>query len=161
MGKLLPGKQILIVDDEIDVLESLAELLIMCDVTKADTFEKAKEYLECKRFDIVVLDIMGVNGYELLEIATKENMIAVMLTAHALSPKNIVKSFKGGAASYLPKEEMDNIVDFLEEILEVKETSQHVWARWLDRWGAYCDKKFGINWQDEDEEFWEKFKSGI
>lgn len=161
MGKLLSGRRILIVDDEIDVLESLAELLTMCEVTKADTFDKAKKYLESERFDIVVLDIMGVNGYELLEIATKENMITVMLTAHALSPKNIVKSFKGGAASYLPKEAMDNIVDFLEEILEAKETNRHVWARWLDRWGAYCDKKFGIDWQKEDEEFWEKFKGGI
>jgi len=33
-----------------------------------------------------------------------------MVTAHALSPEKIIKSYKGGAASYIPKEEMGDIV---------------------------------------------------
>ncbi len=40
---LLGGKRILIVDDEPDVLEALADLLSMCDVVKASTFDEAKE----------------------------------------------------------------------------------------------------------------------
>jgi DNA-binding NtrC family response regulator len=155
---LLEGKRILIVDDEPDVLETLEELLHMCDVTKASNFEEAKNLLEFEYYDMAILDIMGVDGFELLEIARERDVIAVMLTAHALSPENIVRSYREGAASYLPKEEMANIATFLEEIWEAKDKGKHFWWRWLDRWGAYYDRKFGADWKDEDKEFWEKFK---
>jgi DNA-binding NtrC family response regulator len=155
---LLDSKKILIVDDEPDVLETLEELLSMCDVTRASAFEEAKNLLEYEYFDMAILDIMGVDGFELLEIARERNVIAVMLTAHALSPENIVRSYKEGAASYLPKEEMAKIATCLEEILEAKEKGKHFWWRWLDRWGSYYDKKFGDDWKDEDKEFWEKFR---
>ena len=155
---LLDGKRLLIVDDEPDVLETLEELLHMCEVVKASTFEEAKDLLEYEYFDMAILDIMGVDGFDLLEIARERNVIAVMLTAHALSPKNVVRSYKEGAASYLPKEEMAHIATFLEEIWEAKEKGKHFWWRWLDRWGAYYDKKFGEDWKEEDKEFWEKFR---
>jgi len=159
--KRLDGKSVLIVDDEPDVLETLAQLLTMCEVRNATTYEEAERLLETETFDIAVLDIMGVDGYKLLEISKRKGVIAVMLTAHALSPAHIVKSFKGGASSYLPKDEMVNIADFLEEVLEAKEKGKHFWWRWLDRWGAYYEKKFGPDWQKEDKEFWEKFKYWI
>jgi DNA-binding NtrC family response regulator len=158
---LLDGKSVLIVDDEPDVLETLAQLLSMCHVKKATTYGEAKRLLEEEEFDLAVLDIMGVDGYKLLEISNSKGVIAVMLTAHALSPAHIVKSFKGGAASYLPKDQMANIADFLEELLEAKEKGRHFWSKWLDRWGDYYDKKFGPEWQSEDKEFWEKFKYWI
>jgi len=155
--KLLDGKRVLIVDDEPDVLETLVQLLYMCDVQKASSFEEAKKLLETKAFDIAVLDIMGVDGYKLLEISKKRDLMAVMLTAHALSPDNIVKSFKGGAASYLPKEKMAQLAEFLEELLEAKKKGKNFWWRWLDRWDSYYENKFGPDWQKKDKEFWEKF----
>jgi DNA-binding NtrC family response regulator len=155
--KLLDSKRVLIVDDEPDVLETLAQLLTTCKVLKAATFGDARKLLEEEELDIVVLDIMGVDGYGLLEIANQRGVIAVMLTAHALSPEDVVKSFKGGAASYLPKDEMTHIADFLEEVLEAKERGKHYWWRWLERWGSYYEKKFGPDWQKKDKEFWEKF----
>ena len=158
---LLDGKKILIVDDEPDVLESLEELLPMCDVVKASTFSKAKELLESQYFDMAVLDIMGVDGYKLLEIAKERKVIAVMLTAHALSVDDTVKSYKDGAASYVPKDEMANITDFLEDILEAREKGGNFWWRWLDRLGTYYEKKFGADWQKNDEEFWENFRGRI
>ena len=130
----------------------------MCHIAKATSFDEAKRLLETQEFDIAILDIMGVDGYELLEIAKNREVVAVMLTAHALSPEDTVKSFEGGAASYVPKEEMANISTFLEEILEAKEKGKHFWWRWLDRWGAYYDKKFGEDWKDKDKEFWDKFR---
>ena len=150
-------KRILIVDDEPDVLETLEELLTMCDVVKATSFEKAKELLETQYFDIAILDIMGVDGYQLLDIANQRDVIAVMLTAHALSPDNVVKSYKEGAASYLPKDEMANITTFLNDILEAKEQGKNLWWRWFDRLGSFFERKFGPDWQKEDKEFWEKF----
>lgn len=154
---LLDNKRVLIVDDEPDVLETLEDLLPMCDVVKAFTFEEAKELLETQYFHIAILDIMGVDGYKLLEIANKREVIAVMLTAHALSPEHTVKSYKEGAASYIPKEEMANITTFLNDILEAKEKGKNFWWRWLDRMCSYYDEKFGPDWQKKDEDFWRKF----
>ena len=158
---LLDGKRILTVDDEPDVLESLEELLPMCDVVKASSFNEAKELLESQYFDMAILDIMGVDGYELLEIAREKKVIAVMLTAHALSVEDTVKSYKEGAASYVPKDEMANITAFLEDILEAKEKGQNFWWRCLNRLGTYYEKKFGADWQNKDKEFWEDFRNRI
>lgn len=159
---LLDGKKVLIVDDEHDVLEALEELLSMCDIAKASTFEEAKELLESRNFDIAVLDIMGVHGYALLEIANKKNITAVMLTAHAFTPDNLVKSIKEGAASYLPKEEMTNIATFLIDVLEAKEKGKDTWGPWQERLPtSYFEKRWGAAWQDSDKEFWEKFRAGI
>ena len=80
---LLEGKKILIVDDEPDILAVLEDLLDMCELVKASSFEEAKTYLETQSFDIAVLDIMGVDGYGLLEIAKQKNIPALMLTAQA------------------------------------------------------------------------------
>ena len=78
----------------------------------ATTFEEAKKRLEAEYFDIAILDIMGVDGYKLLETAIEKKVITVMLTAHALSVEGTVKSFKEGAVSYVPKEKMANITTF-------------------------------------------------
>jgi len=72
-------------------------------VTKASTFEEARAHLENQVFDIAILDIMGVNGYELLELAIKKNVIAPMVTAHALSPEHTVTSFRKGPRFSFPR----------------------------------------------------------
>ena len=157
---LLEGKRILVVDDEIDVLETLEELLPMCDVLKASTFDDASDLLDPGYCDIAILDIMGVAGFKLLEIANKRGVMAVMLTAHALTPDNIVRSYRGGAASYIPKDGMNDIQVFLNDILEAKEKGKSLWWRWLERLANVWEKKFGRDWQAHDKEFWKKFKSG-
>jgi len=154
---LLEYKRVLIVDDEPDILDTLEEELSMCDVVKAQSFEEAKELLETQYFDIAVLDIMGVNGYRLLEIAKDKGVLAVMLTAHALSPEDTVKSFKEGAALYVPKDKLMDMPTYLNDVLEAQEQGKKVWWRWLDRFGAYYNKKFGANWRKVDEDFWKNF----
>ncbi len=153
-NNFLNYKRVLIVDDEPDVLETLEQLLPMCDVVKASSFDEAKEFLESQYFDIAILDIMGVDGYKLLDIANERNVMAVMLTAHALSVDNTVKAFKEGAASYVPKEEMPNITTYLNDILEAKQKGKKFWWRWIDRFASFYDQKFGPDWRDKDKEFW-------
>jgi len=153
----LEGKKVLIVDDEPDILETLQELLDMCHLEKASSFNEAKALLENKPFDMAILDIMGVDGYKLLEIANQKKVIAVMLTAHALSVEDTIKSYKEGAASYVPKDEMSNITTFLEDILEAKEKGKHFWWRWMDRLASYYDEKFESDWRDKDKNFWRSF----
>lgn len=151
----LENKRILIVDDEPDVLESLEELLHMCDVVTASNFEQADQLLETQAFDIAILDIMGVDGYQLLETARKKSITTVMLTAHALSPDNIKKSHKGGASSYIPKEEMVNIETFLLDVLKAEQEGKNPWTTWYERFESFCERKFGLGWDKDDQKFWE------
>jgi DNA-binding NtrC family response regulator len=157
--KRLEGKRVLIVDDEPDILDTLEALLPMCHVAKASTFEEAKKFLETEHFDIAILDIMGVDGYQLLDIAKKRDVIPVMLTAHAFSIENTIKSYRKGAASYVPKDEMFRIATFLNDILEAKEKGENFWWRWLDRLGSYYERKFGRDWQGKEKDFWRNFPS--
>jgi len=150
-NSLLQGKKILIVDDEPDVLEALEDLLDMCEVVKASSYDDAKNHLESRYFDMAIFDIMGVNGFELLKIANEKKVTAVMLTAYALSPENTEKAYNMGAASYIPKEEVVEIATYLIDVLEAQEQGQHAWWRWLDRFGSLYDKKFGTSWRKKQK----------
>jgi len=155
--KFIAGKKILIVDDEKDVLDQLTELLEMCRIDTADSFEAAKELLESEPYDIAVLDIMGVKGFELLAIANQHGIPALMLTAHGLSEENLKKSAEEGAYYYAPKEKMGDIILFVADVLEAREKKKSPWVRWADRLGAYYDRKFhGTGWREKEKAFWEK-----
>jgi DNA-binding response OmpR family regulator len=153
--KMLKGKRVLIVDDEPDVLELLTELLDMCKLDPASSFEEAKELLENNYYHLAVLDIMGVQGYELLEIANKREIPALMLTAHAISEEHLKKSIQKGASFYAPKDEINNIATFVADVLEAKEKNRNVWAKWYERLSGFCDRRFGPNWKEQDPEFWD------
>ncbi|UCG66591.1 MAG: response regulator [Deltaproteobacteria bacterium] len=159
--KILRGKKVLIVDDEQDILDLLVQLLSACMVDPASSFEEAKRLLETENYDIAVLDIMGVRGFELLEIANKRGIPALMLTAHALSEESLRKSAEDGASYYVPKDEIGKIDVFVADVIEAREKKKNPWARWAERLGGFFDKKFsGPNWREQQREFWEeKLKS--
>ena len=160
--KLLDGKRVLAVDDEQDVLDTLVDLLPMCEMVTALSFEEAKELLESQPFDMVILDIMGVDGYGLLDIATRKNIPAVMLTAHAWSPDNLVRSIKEGAVAYLPKEELTNITDYLVDVLTAQKEGRNPWESWHERLPAsYFERRWGAAWKDADREFWDTFRASL
>ena len=150
---LLAGRRILIVDDETDILETLEDSLPTCDVVKASTFDEAEMLLQTQHFDMAILDIMGVAGFKLLEIANSKKIMAVMLTAHALNPKTLVQSYREGAASYIPKERMNDIEIFLNDILEAKQKGRSTWSRWFERFGSFFEKRFGSRWPGKDKPF--------
>ena len=81
--------------------------------------------------------------------------MAVMLTAHALSPEDTIKSYKKGAASYIPKDEMGNISTFLNDIFEAKEQGKSTWWRWFERFASFYDNRFGPDWKKKDKDFLE------
>ncbi len=66
---ILNGKNILAVDDEPDVLtvleEEIREASPRCIFDKATTFEEASQKLASYSYEIVILDIMGVRGFDL------------------------------------------------------------------------------------------------
>ena len=148
---LLVGKKILIVDDEPDVLDTLESSLAMCEISKAFSFRQAKKLLETQYFNFVILDIMGVNGYRLLGIANEKKVIAVMLTAHGLSPEDAARSLKEGAASYVPKAKMKDIEEVLNDILEARKEGKSFLWRWHDRFGSYFEDKYLFDWIGKEE----------
>jgi len=154
---ILKGLKVLVVDDEEDILESLEETLDMCNLDKAGDFETASDLLEKNSYDAAILDIMGVRGYDLLDITTSRKIPTLMLTAHALSPDNLVKSLKKGANAYVPKDKIAEIDVFLRDILEEKPQKGGL-GRWFDRLESFFEDKFGEYWKEKsDPEFWRRY----
>ena len=121
------------------------------------SFEEGKKLLEQYEYDAAVLDIMGVKGFELLEIAKNRNVPALMLTAHALTEESLKRAAEEGASYFAPKEEMENIAQFVADIIEAKDQKTNPWVRWFDRLGRFFDTRFvGPNWRDKEKEFWEQ-----
>jgi len=155
----LTGKRILVVDDEPDVLTTVAEILDMCDVDKAGDFETALQLIMKNTYDVVILDIMGVNGFELLKNAVLREFPAVMLTAHAVTPEALKKSIELGAVSFLPKEMMPNLKELIEEVVSGG-GKRLWWMKSLQKTEPYFEKKFGPDWKEKDK-FFKEFVAGL
>ncbi len=157
-NSVLSGKKILAVDDEKDVLEVLEEEIMDacpdCTFETASTFEGAAKLLETSLYDVVILDIMGVRGFDLLDIAVKKNLRVAMLTAHALSPDALKRSYEMKARAYLPKDKLGEVVPFLEDILQYdyeagwKRLGKKLYTFFTDRFESDWEKKTGMPWQE-------------
>jgi CheY-like chemotaxis protein len=153
----LKGKRILAVDDEVDILETIEDILDDVDLDTASDYETASRKLKQTRYDLAILDIMGVNGLKLLEEAVERGIPAVMLTAHAINPQTLMESIRKGAISYLPKETLTDLDHLLEDLLTAHEQGQPPWKLLFDKLGNYFNERFGPDWQDKDQEFWSEF----
>jgi CheY-like chemotaxis protein len=152
-SSVLDQKKILAVDDEPDILAVLKEEIRLhcpdCTVDLATNYDEAIKALESKQYDLIILDIMGVCGFDLLEIAVKKNLRAVMLTAHALSSDSLKRSYDMGARAYLPKQKLGEIVPFLEDALQYE--FEPGWKRLLGALGDVFSLLLGRDWEK-----WEK-----
>jgi CheY-like chemotaxis protein len=158
---ILNGMRILAVDDEPDVLAVLEDEILeaapKCQFEKAISYQEASKKIESQNFDMVILDIMGVRGFDLLDQAVKRNFQVAMLTAHSLNPESLKRSIEMKARAYLPKEKMGEIVPFLEDI--VKE-SDHLfgWGHLMNELEGYFESRWGEYWQKAEENFWKDFE---
>lgn len=146
-GSPIEGKTILAVDDEPDVLDTLADLLDRCQVVTKSRYDDAVVYLNNNRPDLAILDIMGVNGFDLLKQCVAKKIDAVMLTAHAFSVEALKKSLDLGARAYLPKEKMADIASFLEDVVTMEHREN--WQRLFERLGGFLNASFGANWNKD------------
>jgi DNA-binding NtrC family response regulator len=142
MAASLDGKKILVVDDEPDIGQLAQALLARAKVDIAYTYAEAKKMLGAGAYDVVILDIMGVDGHALLnEFSGK--FPCIMLTAHALTPQDLRKSVEGRAVLYLPKDELHRIERYVLKVLETP-GRRSLWG-WL--LGTVDFRKyFGNNW---------------
>ena len=156
---ILNGKRILAVDDEPDVLtvleEEIGEACPNCKIEKATTYEEAVKKIESQNYDVVILDIMGVRGFDLLDAAVKRKLRVAMLTAHALSPEALKLSFDKKARAYLPKEKLGEIVPFLEDVL----TYEYLpgWKRLMGKLKSFFDAKFESDWEKKTGMNWQEW----
>ena len=159
MDSILNGKHILAVDDEQDVLTVLEEEILgaapKCKFEKATTFEEAAKKLESQNYDVVILDIMGIRGFDLLELAVSRNFRVAMLTAHALNPEALKRSFEMKARAYLPKEKLGEVVPFLEDVLRYEYLPG--WKRLLEKLKGFFDSKFESDWEKKTGLPWQEW----
>ncbi len=155
-NSILDGKKILAVDDEPDILVVLEEEIK--DACPNAIFETATSYdaavkkLESTPYDVVILDIMGVRGFDLLDFAVKKGLKVAMLTAHALSPEALKKSHEMGARAYLPKEKLGEIVPFLEDVLKYE--FEPGWRRLFEKLHSFFTDRFESDWEKKTGMEW-------
>jgi len=123
----MPEKiRLLIVDDEVKFLDSIAQRLQMrgFDVTKATTGEEALQAARGAKFDLALLDLKmpGLDGKQVLERLKQEHkyLEVLILTGHG-SIDSAVECTKLGAFSYLPKPyELEKLLDVLRQAYEAR-----------------------------------------
>lgn len=111
--------RVLVVDDELDFLETIVKRLKRRKVSAEgiDSGIKALELLEREHFDVVILDVRmpGLDGIETLKEIKKKRplMEVIMLTGHA-SVESGMQGMQYGAFDYVMKPA--DIDDLLEKI---------------------------------------------
>lgn len=153
---ILNHKKLLIVDDEPDILATLEEEIFQSSpdskIDKASNYEDAAALLKANDYDLVVLDIMGVRGFDLLEIAVTRKFKVAMLTAHALNPEALKKSHDMGAIAYLPKEKLGEVVPLLEDMLLNDYKTE--WAQLMGKLDDYFKAQWGKDWRKREAIDW-------
>ncbi|MDQ1265319.1 MAG: hypothetical protein QG635_469 [Bacteroidota bacterium] len=118
--------RILIVDDEVDFLDTIAIRMEMrgYDVTKAPDGNSALEAVKRGIFDIALLDLKmpGINGEQVLEFLKKEhsNIEVIILTAHG-SNEVADETTKLGAFCFITKPiDIEKLISVINLALEAK-----------------------------------------
>lgn len=106
--KLSKDRQIVADDDEKDVLGDLQEELEDDDLKSAQAFsyEKVISRITSLTYDLVILGIVAVRGFELLGHASSKNIPVVMHIAHSSSATSLRQPTEFGARDCLPKDRL-------------------------------------------------------
>ena len=154
---ILKGKKILVVDDEKDILETIEDILDEAEIETAGDYDTASTKIKKNRYDLAILDIMGVNGLDLLDETVAKEIPTVMLTAHAVNKETLIASIRKGAIAYLPKETLGDLDKLLDRLLSAHERGEPPWKLVFEELTAYFDQHFGSDWKDNDRSFWNDF----
>jgi len=145
---VLRGKKFLVVDDEPDILDTIKEILAEYDVTTATDYDTASKLIKENDFDLAILDIMGVNGFALLEACRNRKIPATMLTSRALNLESINLAIRLGAVSFLPKTELDKLPELIAEILDELEKGRTHWEKLFVRMEDFFKERLGVLWEE-------------
>ncbi len=108
---------VLLVDDEVDFVETFSERLVMrnLEISKAFSGEEALQVLEKnKNIEVVILDVKmpGMDGIETLaEIKKKFPLVEVIMLSGQATVESAIEGMKQGAFDYLMKPcDMDQLM---------------------------------------------------
>lgn len=119
------SKKILIIDDEADIREAIAEVLIGVgyEVTQADNGEVGLNMALLQHPDLILLDVTMpvMNGQEMLaklrEDSWGKDVKVAMLTSMD-DTKNVAEAYSGSVVDYLVKSQID-IDEFVKQIKQL------------------------------------------
>lgn len=130
--------KVLLIDDEKDFLDALAERMRTrdIDVTKSTSAKDALKKVETESYDAVVLDLLmpEMDGLEALKIlmAKDPKLQVILLTGHATVQKG-VEAMKLGAMELLEKPtNFDTLMEKIKQararrmVLVSKESEEHI-----------------------------------
>jgi DNA-binding NtrC family response regulator len=106
--QILAGREILVVDDDVDILEACSQVLRRagCVVEATSDAEEALGLVRSREFDVLIADLKmpKMDGIELLRAVRQidPDLAVVMITGYA-TVETAVESIKAGAADYVPK----------------------------------------------------------
>ena len=113
----LEDKVVLAIGGDHNILKTIENDLDMCIVDMTYDYAEASQFLSNFNYDVVVLDVIGIKGFELLKIATSKGFPTVILTANGSARDVLNKSKKLGAIALLPKEKIHELVELLEDVI--------------------------------------------
>ncbi|MDP3478557.1 MAG: response regulator [Desulfoprunum sp.] len=121
--------KVLLVDDEVDFLTTLAERLEArgLKVTTLTRGEDAVATVEAQSFDLIVLDLSmpGIDGLETLKrIKAKQPDAEIIMLTGQGSIKTSIEAMKLGAEDFIEKPV--NITELMDKISEAKDKRMHV-----------------------------------
>ena len=127
-------KRILVVDDDMDILESI-RIILEASGYSVDTAKNGSEAIEKAKsnfYNLALLDIKlpDIEGIDLLALMPKTTpkMMKIMITGYS-SEENAIKSLNLGADAYLkkpiqPEKLLEVVEDKLKEQEEIEEMNQ-------------------------------------
>ncbi|MFC1706349.1 response regulator [Planctomycetota bacterium] len=123
----LKKKRILVVDDELEILETVEDLLLdeVAGVDCAQSYDKAVALLERNFYDLAVFDLMGVRGLDLVRDYGR-TVRCVVLTGQVVAPVTLSWLTDHGAKAYLPKPDIVDLTHCLRVVTSVSH-SMELW----------------------------------
>ena len=158
---VLDGKQILAVDDDPVILEILEQKILEaglnCRLDKAKTYIEAVEMMVSLTYDLVVLDITGIRGFDLLSLTGMRNFPAAVLAGKVLDPDTLMRFVETGTRVYLPKDKLGEIIPFLEDMLTHR--YQSGWRPLLEKTKGFFTSTFGPKSEPGISPSWKEWAS--
>ena len=100
---LLKDKHILAVGNEIDIIETILDILDESVIYWARDYKNASKKIKAGNYDFVILDILGVNGRQLLEESVDREFWLEFCRAYSIGKGRATRGASACAARAIPQ----------------------------------------------------------
>ncbi|OGD45656.1 hypothetical protein A3K70_00955 [Candidatus Bathyarchaeota archaeon RBG_16_48_13] len=136
----LNNKNILVIDNDIDLLKVLREILTS-EGYSVDTAESGRQAVERSKtsvYDLALIDIMlsDTEGIELLDILREDmpNTIKIMMTGHP-TVNNAIEALNRGADAFITKPiDPEGLLELVKDKLKKREQAENLCQDKVSEW---------------------------